>query len=88
IVYCGLADVQGPALIVAMGLVLVECVVFALNRFRCPLTKLAQQYGDPNGNDFVADIFLPAWFAPQIPKVFGLLLLFGVILNIWHWLTP
>lgn len=89
IVYSGIIDEQGTPFAAALMLVSIECVVFALNRFRCPLTKLAQQYGDPSGgNDFIADIFLPARFARLIPTFFGALFFIGLLLNLWRWLTP
>ena len=44
-----------------------ECVVFAGNGFRCPLTRLAEDAGAASGS--VTDIYLPAWFARNLPAV-------------------
>lgn len=79
IVYCAVTGQQDSWLAVAIALVLAEAIVFLGNRARCPLTKLAQQLGDPTGNDFVADIFLPAWFAPLIPRLCGALASAGLL---------
>jgi hypothetical protein len=44
-------------LALAIGAISVEGVVLWANGWHCPLTRLAQKYGDPNGS--VTDIFLP-----------------------------
>jgi hypothetical protein len=80
ILYSGLFDVRDPGLVVAIGLVAVEGAVFVLNGFRCPLTPLARSLGDATGNDYLADIFLPEWFAPLIPRICGGLMVVGLIL--------
>lgn len=71
----------------AMVLVVVEIMVYTLNSFRCPLTKLAQTYGDVQGDDFIADIFLPAWFVPLIVPLCTVLAVTGFVLvgvNLWR----
>ncbi|HZT05482.1 MAG TPA: hypothetical protein VFC51_00485 [Chloroflexota bacterium] len=63
----------GLALTVALG----ESAVFALNRFRCPLTEVVR---DLTGADVrVTDIFLPRWFADRIPFIFTPPLVIGLI---------
>jgi hypothetical protein len=79
ILYCAVTGCQDVWLLVAVVLVLLEMVVFLANRARCPLTKVAQRLGDPTGNDFIADIFLPARFAPLIPRVCGTLAVIGLL---------
>ncbi|HJX43678.1 MAG TPA: hypothetical protein VJ352_08365 [Geodermatophilus sp.] len=60
----------------AAVVVAAECLVFAANGFRCPLTGLAQQAGATSGS--VTDIYLPAWFARNLPAIHvPLLLLIG-----------
>jgi hypothetical protein len=44
-----------------------ECLVFAADGFRCPLTGLAEAAGAPSGS--VTDIYLPAWFARNLPAI-------------------
>jgi len=80
ILYSGLFDVREPWLVVAIGLVAVESAVFVFSGLRCPLTGLARRMGDATGNDYLADIFLPAWFAPLIPRICGGLMVVGLIL--------
>jgi hypothetical protein len=51
----------------AAAVVAGECLVFAVNGFRCPLTALAEQAGATRGS--VTDIYLPAWFARNLPAI-------------------
>jgi hypothetical protein len=44
-----------------------ECLVFAANGFRCPLTALAVAAGATSGS--VTDIYLPRWFARNLPAI-------------------
>jgi hypothetical protein len=79
ILYSGLFNVRGPWLVVAVVLVLAEMAVYVLNGLRCPLTKLAKQWGDPTGDDYIADLFLPAGFARLIPRICGTLAIIGLL---------
>lgn len=79
ILYSALFDPNAPGVAIAVILVLAEIVVFVANGTRCPLTKLAKELGDETGNDFVADIFLPARFARMIPFVCGGLAITGLL---------
>jgi hypothetical protein len=57
-----------------------ECLVFAGNGFRCPLTGLAEAAGAEHGS--VTDIYLPRWFARNLPAIHVPLL----IVLVWlHW---
>lgn len=53
------------------GLVLVECVVVAVNGMRCPLTDLAARYTSDRTDNF--DIYLPVWLARWNKLIFGTL---------------
>jgi hypothetical protein len=55
-------------------------MIFAANGFRCPLTAVAQNLGDSNGS--VTDIYLPQWFARNLPAIHVPLILVAVLL---HW---
>lgn len=79
VLYCGLTRTYNLWLAVALIAVILECVVFLANNRRCPLTKWARNYGDATGNDWIADIFLPAWFAPKIPLLCGGLFVVSLI---------
>lgn len=79
ILYSGLTRTYNSWLVVALAAVILECIVFVVNKRRCPLTKWARYYGDASGNDWIADIFLPAWFAPKIPLLCGGLFVISLI---------
>ena len=57
-----------------------ESLVFAANGFRCPLTKLAVKFGAARGG--VTDIFLPRWFARNLPAIHVPLLVLAVGLHV------
>ena len=59
---------------------MMEVVVYLGNGARCPMTKLALRLGDETGDDFIADIFLPKWFAPLIPPICGVLAVIGMVM--------
>jgi hypothetical protein len=51
----------------AAAVVAGECLVFAADSFRCPLTGLAGRAGAASGS--VTDIYLPRWFAANLPAI-------------------
>ncbi|MCB9453943.1 MAG: hypothetical protein H6672_21125 [Anaerolineaceae bacterium] len=87
VLYAGLTRRYDIWLALAIGAVLLEVAVFVLNRLRCPLTALAQRYGDTTGNDFIADIFLPPWAARLIPPVCGGLFVVSLVVLAVMWLV-
>ena len=78
VLFCGLAARRDPLLAVAIGLVLLEGAVFLGNGMRCPLTELAQRYGDPKG--YVGDTLFPEACTRYTFRVFGSLFAIGVVL--------
>lgn len=64
----------------AAGVVTAETLVFAANGFHCPLTAVAKDLGDETGS--VTDIYLPRWFARNLPGIHVPLILAAVLL---HW---
>ena len=63
---------------VAAAVVGGESLLFAANGFRCPLTDVAESLGAEDGS--VTDIFLPRWFARNLPAIHvPLLLLMGYL---------
>jgi hypothetical protein len=61
---------------VAATVVGAECLVFAADGFRCPMSGLAEAAGAASGS--VTDIYLPTWFARNLPAIHvPLLLLIG-----------
>jgi hypothetical protein len=49
--------------------VIVECLVVALNRMRCPLTDVAERFTADRRANF--DIYLPEWLARHNKTIFG-----------------
>jgi urea transporter len=66
------------------GLVLLECVVLAVNRGRCPLSDLAQQFTADRADNF--DIYLPYWLAGHNKVIFGVLFIAGELVVLGFWL--
>lgn len=78
ILYCGITGTAGTLLLVAIGVVTVEAIIFLGNGMRCPLTTLAQRLGDPTGH--VGDTFLPARCTQYTFRIFGSLFVVGLAL--------
>jgi hypothetical protein len=66
------------------GLVLVECMVLAVNRCRCPLTDLAVRYAPEDSPNF--DIYLPRLLAKYNKQIFGTLFVLGGLFALVEWL--
>ena len=66
------------------GLVLLECGVLAVNRGRCPLSDLAQQFTADRADNF--DIYLPNWLASRNKTIFGTLFVVNELIVLWCWL--
>lgn len=67
VLYAGLRGRTDRRIGIAVGIVAGEVLVFAGNGFRCPLTDLAERYGAHSGS--VTDIYLPKWFAHNMPAI-------------------
>jgi hypothetical protein len=67
------------------GAVLIECVILAANRGRCPLTDLASRYTDERRENF--DIYLPLWLARYNKAIFGTLFLISVVYVLALWVA-
>jgi hypothetical protein len=65
------------------GVVLLEVLVLAANRMRCPLTDLAARFTDERADNF--DIYLPLWLATHNKTVFGTLFVVGLAVSAWAW---
>ena len=68
-----------------IGVTMVEVVVLALNRMRCPLTAVAARYTSDRQDNF--DIYLPLWLARYNKQVFGSLFVAGMVLTTARWLA-
>ena len=56
-----------------------ESLVFVASGFRCPLTRLAERLGAENSG--VTDIWLPGWFAHNLPAIHVPLIALALILH-------
>ena len=65
------------------GLVLLECLVLAVNRCRCPLTDLAVRYAPQDSPNF--DIYLPRIVAKYNKQIFGTLFVLGGLFALVEW---
>jgi hypothetical protein len=72
LLYAGLRRQSDRRAAVAAAVMTAESLIFAANGFRCPLTKLAVKFGAERGG--VTDIFLPQWFAHNLPALHAPLL--------------
>jgi hypothetical protein len=79
LLYTGFAGRSSRGAAIAAGVVAGECLVFAANRFRCPLTDVAEHLGADHGS--VTDIYLPRWFARHLPAIHVPLLLVAAYLH-------
>jgi hypothetical protein len=66
------------------GLVLLECLVLVLNRWRCPITDLAARYAPETSDNF--DIYLPNWLARHNKTIFSALFLVGGLFALAQWM--
>lgn len=76
---------QFPLAAVLTGVVLIECVILAVNRGRCPLTDLASRYTPERADNF--DIYLPLWLARHNKAIFGTLFAVGELYVLSEWLV-
>ena len=79
VLYAGLKGRSDRRAAIAAAVVAGESLIFAANGFRCPLTDLAEQLGAERGS--VTDIYLPRWFAHNLPAIHVPLLLLAVLLH-------
>lgn len=64
-------------------LVLLECLVLAFNRMRCPLTVVAARYTYSRQDNF--DIYLPLRIARYNKEIFGTLFAVGSAYALFRW---
>ena len=81
----GITGARGPWLWVALGLTAIESAVFAACGFKCPLTAVAVKYGATK--DGAYDTFFPERCTRYTFRVFGPVILVGVVLLVWRWVS-
>jgi hypothetical protein len=79
LVYTALKGQTNRRTAIVSGVVGGECIIYAANGFRCPLTGLAEGLGAEQGS--VTDIFLPKWLASNIARIYGPLFVLGLYLH-------
>jgi hypothetical protein len=67
VLYAGFARRSDRRAGIAPGVVTAESLIFAGNGFRCPLTQAAERLGAERGS--VTDVYLPRWFARNLPAI-------------------
>jgi hypothetical protein len=80
LLYAGLRRKSDQRAAIAGPIVAAESLIFVANGFRCPLTKLAVTLGAERGG--VTDIFLPRWFARNLPAVHAPLFVVAILLHL------
>jgi hypothetical protein len=80
LLYAGLAKRSDRRAAVAAAVVTGESQIFAANRWRCPLTRLAERLGAQRGS--VTDLYLPGWFARNLPAIHVPLMTFAAVLHV------
>ena len=66
------------------AIVLVEVLVLAFNRWRCPLTAVAARYTEDRRDNF--DIYLPQWLSRYNKVIFGAFYILGVAFAFTRWM--
>jgi hypothetical protein len=79
LLYAGFARRSDRTAAVAGAIVGGESLVFAASGFRCPLTSMAERLGARRGS--VTDIYLPKWFAHNLPAIHAPLLVVAALLH-------
>ncbi|PQJ27012.1 hypothetical protein BSZ35_18765 [Salinibacter sp. 10B] len=64
-------------------IVLGEVGILWANRWRCPLTDVAERFTDDREDNF--DIYLPLWLARYNKVIFGSLFIVGVLYTLAEW---
>ncbi len=84
ILYTAFVGTRSFVLYLCIGIVLLEGVALIIFKGHCPLTNLAQKYGDEDGH--VADLFFPDWFLPFFGPIISFLFIAGILLIIFRML--
>ena len=85
ILYCAAARRYDWTLLIALTAIFIEGLALLLNRWRCPLTTLAERHGAADGA--VTDIFLPEWLTRHTFKISTVLVIIGLVWLAWGYFT-
>lgn len=79
VLYAGVRGRSDRRVAVAAAVVAGESLIFASNGFRCPLSQWAEALGAERGG--ITAIFLPKFFAHNIPAIHVPLIALAVVLH-------
>ena len=79
LLYAGLARRSDRRAAVAAAVVTGESLIFVGNGLRCPMAQLAERVGAERGS--ITDIYLPDWFARNLPAIHVPLIAFAILLH-------
>ncbi len=79
VLYAGFRGRSDRKAALAAAVVGTETAIFAANGFHCPLTAVARNLGETDGS--VTDIYLPKWFAHNLPAIHVPLIVLAVALH-------
>ncbi len=82
VAYAGISGQIGPAVWVAIGLVILEGFVLLMNDGKCPLTNIGARYTTDRSDAF--DIFLPNWLARHNKLIFTTIFAAGVLMVVYR----
>jgi hypothetical protein len=76
--YCALTGRFDAWFWVPASLITLEIFIIVLNRWRCPITKIAAQYTQERQANF--DIYLPEWLARHNVRIFSILIVAEILI--------
>jgi hypothetical protein len=76
---------EWTATVLLIVVVLVECLILALNQMHCPLTPIAARYTLDRADNF--DIYLPLWLARYNKQIFGTMFVAGLVFALLRAMT-
>lgn len=85
VLYCGITKTYNWILLFAISAILLEGLALLVNKWRCPLTTVAERQGAAKGS--VTDIFLPQWMARNVFRVSTILFTAELVLLAFGYLT-
>ncbi len=85
LIYAGISGKITPLVYISIEAIVVEGILLAIFRWRCPLTVVARKYSDSSQANF--DIYLPEWLARHNKTIFSILYIIGVALVGWRLLS-
>lgn len=67
---------------ICIGLIVLEGLVLAIYRLRCPLTIVAEKYSDSKKDNF--DIYLPNWLAKYNKEIYTTIFSIALVILVYR----